>query len=44
MREDDARKWDENQAELKRLHEQFMEQARKYDRGIGELGSRWGLQ
>ena len=44
MREGDARKWDENQAELKRLHEQFMEHARKYHRGIGALGSRWGLQ
>jgi len=49
------RKWDENQAELrrdrvenqaelKRLHEEIMAQALKHDRGIGALGSRWGLQ
>jgi len=51
MREEEARKWeaqnrkwDENQAELKRIHEEIMTQAQKYDRGIGALGSRWGLQ
>jgi hypothetical protein len=38
------RKWDANQAELKRLHEEIMAQAQKHDRGIGALGSRWGLQ
>lgn len=38
------RKWDANQAELRRLHEEIMEQARKHERGIGALGSRWGLQ
>ncbi|MCX7112895.1 MAG: DUF3782 domain-containing protein [Proteobacteria bacterium] len=43
-RESQARKWDENQAELKRLHEEIMAQAQKHDRGIGALGSRWGLQ
>ena len=37
-------KWDENQAELKRLHQEIMAQAQKFDRGIGALGSRWGLQ
>jgi hypothetical protein len=44
MREEQARKWGENQAELKRIHEEIMTQAQKYDRGIGALGSRWGLQ
>jgi hypothetical protein len=43
-REQQARKWDANQAELRRLHEEIMEQARKHERGIGALGSRWGLQ
>jgi hypothetical protein len=43
-REEQARKWDENQAELKRLHEEIMAQAQKHDRSIGALGSRWGLQ
>ncbi len=43
-REEQARKWDANQAELRRLHEEIMEQARKHERGIGALGSRWGLQ
>lgn len=38
------RKWDANQAELRRLHEEIMEQGRKHERGIGALGSRWGLQ
>jgi len=43
-REDDNRKWDENQAELGKLHEENMAYARKYDRSIGALGARWGLQ
>lgn len=38
------RKWEANQAELRRLHEEIMAQARKHDRSIGALGSRWGLQ
>ncbi|NCC28791.1 MAG: DUF3782 domain-containing protein [Gammaproteobacteria bacterium] len=38
------RRWDENQEELKRLHNEIMAQAQKFDRGIGALGSRWGLQ
>lgn len=38
------RRWEANQAELKRLHEEIMAQAQRYDRGIGALGSRWGLQ
>lgn len=38
------RKWEANQEELRRLHEEVMAQARKQDRSIGALGSRWGLQ
>jgi len=37
-------KWEANQAELQRLHEEIMAQAQQYDRRIGALGSRWGLQ
>jgi hypothetical protein len=43
-REEQAKKWDDNQAELRRIHEEFMAQAQRYDRGIGALGSRWGPQ
>jgi hypothetical protein len=53
--EEQNRKWDENQAEqrckweanqeeLRRLHQEIMAQAQKHERGIGALGSRWGLQ
>ena len=37
-------KWEANQVELRRLHEEIMSMARKHERGIGALGSRWGLQ
>ncbi|WP_296806267.1 DUF3782 domain-containing protein [Thiocapsa sp.] len=43
-RADSNRRWDANQEELKRLHNEIMAQAQKFDRGIGALGSRWGLQ
>ncbi|CAK0743791.1 DUF3782 domain-containing protein [Gammaproteobacteria bacterium] len=43
-REEQNRKWEANQVELRRLHEEIMEMARKHERGIGALGSRWGLQ
>jgi len=43
-KEEQNRKWDANQAELRRLHEEIMAMARKHERGIGALGSRWGLQ
>lgn len=43
-RADSNRRWDENQEELKRLHNEIIAQAQKFDRGIGALGSRWGLQ
>jgi hypothetical protein len=42
--EEQNRKWEANQEELRRLHEEAMAQARKHDRSIGALGSRWGLQ
>ena len=42
------RKWDEHQAqqreEFNRVHEEIMAQAKKHDRSIGALGSRWGLR
>ena len=38
------RKSDENQAGLRRIHEEIMLQALKHDSSIGALGSRWGLQ
>jgi hypothetical protein len=38
------RKWEANQEELRRLHQEIMAQAQKHERGIGALGSRWGLQ
>lgn len=43
-REEQNRKWEANQVELRRLHEEIMAMARKHERGIGALGSRWGLQ
>ncbi len=44
LRQEQAQKWEANQAELRRFHEAIMEQNAKYDRGIGALGSRWGMQ
>jgi len=38
------RKWDESRQEFDRVHEEIMAQAKKVDRSIGALGSRWGLQ
>jgi hypothetical protein len=43
-KDEQNRKWDANQVELRRLHEEIMAQAQKHERGIGALGSRWGLQ
>ena len=37
-------KWDANQKELHKLSEAIMALAKKHDRSIGALGSRWGLQ
>ncbi len=44
QREEQNKKWEENQKELLRLHEEIMAHANRYDRQIGALGSRWGLQ
>jgi hypothetical protein len=42
------RRWDARQAQMReefqRVHEEIMAQAQKYDRSIGALGSRWGIQ
>ncbi|MDG4550480.1 MAG: DUF3782 domain-containing protein [Candidatus Contendobacter sp.] len=43
-KDEQNRRWDANQVELRRLHEEIMAQAQKHERGIGALGSRWGLQ
>ncbi len=43
-REEQTRKWEANQVELRWLHEEIMAHAQKHERGIGALGSRWGLQ
>ena len=37
-------KWDKNQAAFERVHEEIMAQAKKFDRSIGALGARWGMQ
>ena len=38
------RKWEESGQRFDRLHEEIMAQAKKYDRSIGALGARWGMQ
>ena len=38
------RKWEESRQEFAAVHEEIMAQARKFDRSIGALGARWGLQ
>uniref|UniRef100_UPI000AF9EE22 PD-(D/E)XK nuclease family protein n=1 Tax=Candidatus Thiosymbion oneisti TaxID=589554 RepID=UPI000AF9EE22 len=43
-REEQDRKWKENRADFERVHEEIMAQAEKYDRRIGALGARWGVQ
>ena len=43
-KDEQNRRWEANQVELWRLHEEIMAQAQKHERGIGALGSRWGLQ
>ena len=42
--EEQNRKWEEGRREFDRIHEEIMAQAKKYDRSIGALGARWGLQ
>jgi hypothetical protein len=38
------RKWEESRKEFDQVHEEIMAQAKKFDRGIGALGARWGMQ
>ncbi len=38
------RKWEEARDEFRLIHEEIMAQAKKFDRSIGALGARWGLQ
>jgi hypothetical protein len=38
------RKWDESSQRFDQLHKEIMAQAKKFDRSIGALGARWGLQ
>ena len=42
--DDQNRKWEESGQRFDRLHEEIMAQAKKFDRSIGALGARWGLQ
>ena len=44
LTEEQNRKWEANQQELLRLHEEIMAQAKKHDRSIGALGARWEMQ
>jgi hypothetical protein len=43
-REEQNRKWEESRKEFDQVHEEIMAQAKKFDRGIGALGARWGMQ
>jgi hypothetical protein len=43
-REEQNRKWEESAKHFDRVHEEIMAQARRFDRGIGALGARWGIQ
>ena len=38
------RKWDESSRRFDHMHQEIMAQAKKFDRSIGALGARWGLQ
>jgi len=42
--DEQARKWEENARHFDRVHEEIMAQAKKFDRSIGALGARWGIQ
>jgi len=43
-RETQALKWEDARQEFAQVHEEIMAQAKKFDRSIGALGARWGLQ
>lgn len=38
------RQWEENNRHFDHVHEEIMAQAKKFDRSIGALGARWGIQ
>jgi hypothetical protein len=38
------RKWEASREEFRQVHEEIMAQAQRFDRSIGALGARWGLQ
>ncbi len=38
------RRWYQNKRQFDAVHEAIMAQAKKHDRSIGALGSRWGTQ
>ncbi|MEY6431348.1 DUF3782 domain-containing protein [Thioalkalicoccus limnaeus] len=38
------RKWEESNRHFDRVHEEIMAQSKKFDRSIGALGARWGIQ
>ncbi|WPL18586.1 hypothetical protein Thiowin_03660 [Thiorhodovibrio winogradskyi] len=42
-RAEQARKWEEANQHFDRVHEEIMAQAKRFDRGIGALGARWGI-
>ena len=37
-------RWEESNRRFDRMHEAIMEQNKKFDRSIGALGARWGMQ
>ncbi len=43
-RQESDRKWEESRREFQQVHEEIMAQAKKFDRSIGALGARWGMQ
>nr|VFK14416.1 MAG: hypothetical protein BECKLPF1236B_GA0070989_106112 [Candidatus Kentron sp. LPFa] len=42
--EEQSRKWEESNQKFEAVHREIIAQAKKHDRSIGALGSRWGLQ
>ncbi|AFL75007.1 PD-(D/E)XK nuclease family protein [Thiocystis violascens] len=43
-KQESDRKWEESRREFQQVHEEIMAQAKKFDRSIGALGARWGMQ
>ena len=42
--DEQTRNWEESNRHFDRVHEEIMAQTKKFDRGIGALGARWGIQ